>query len=220
MKVYKIAIDGPGASGKSTTAALVAKKLGFSHLISGNLYRAMTYALLQNFGEINLDDERQREFVEDTVFRIVNERVMYRGCDITGFLRGHAIDENIPAVARERYVRDKVSELQRDIIAEEERGIVVDGRDIGTNIMPDADLKIFLTASLETRARRRHKESDSGAYEELLEKLRIRDHMDVTRKSSPLVAASDAIVMNNDNMSLEEIVGKILEHFASIKSSK
>jgi CMP/dCMP kinase len=220
MKAHKIAIDGPGASGKSTTASLVAKRLGFSHLISGNLYRAVTHALLKNFGEIDLESEKQRSFVKNVEFHIVDGRVMYGDIDITEFLRGCAIDENIPAVARERYVRDKVSELQRRIIGMEKKGIVVDGRDIGTNIMPDADLKIFLTASLETRAKRRHREARKEVYEELLEKLRTRDHMDISRESGPLLVAGDATVINNDNMTLEETVSKILECFNEVRDRK
>lgn len=219
MKVYKIAIDGPAGSGKSSTSDLLAKRLGFSYLISGNLYRAITYALLRQFGEIKLKDDRQQRFVEDVNIAVESNRLFLDGEDISMFLRGEKIDRWIIPVAKERYVRERVSDLQKNVIALEKRGIIVDGRDIASKIMPDADLKIFLTARPDTRARRRHIESKNcESYEDILEGIRQRDHVDRTREHSPLLATDDAVVIENDGMTMEETVNEIIKHFKRIKS--
>lgn len=217
MKVYKIAIDGPAASGKSSTSDLLAKKLGFSHLISGNLYRAVTYALLKEFGSVSLEAEEQREFVANLKIGVENNRVILEGTDISDSLRSEIIDRCIISVAREEYVRNKVSDIQRSIISLERKGIIIDGRDIASKIMPDADLKIFLTAKSETRAGRRYKESKGESYEALLENIRERDHVDRTRKHGPLVVVEDAIIIENDEMSLDETVNEIIKHFKKTK---
>lgn len=130
MHVYKIAIDGPAASGKSSTASLVAEKLGFTHLISGNLYRAITYAVLQKFSKINLQDEEQKAFVKQIKLTSSGKKVFLAGKDITDLLRGELIDNNVVPVAKELWVRKKTNEVQREIIDAEKIGIVVDGRDI------------------------------------------------------------------------------------------
>lgn len=216
-RVFKIAIDGPAASGKSSTSSLLASRLGFSHLISGNLYRAVTYALLREFGRVELESEEQRRFVEAIDIGVEDGRVFLGGEDISRFLRGGLIDRSIISVAREGYVREKVSTLQRSIIDREQRGIVVDGRDIASKIMPDADLKVFLTARPETRATRRHRECGDESYERLLESIRERDHVDQTRKHSPLLATNDAVVIENDDMTMEETVDEITRHFTKIR---
>lgn len=212
MKTYKIAIDGPAASGKSSTSDLLAKRLGLSHLISGNLYRAVTYALLRTFDDIELQSEEQRRFIENLDIGVRGNRVFLDSEDITEFLRGEVIDRCVIAVAREKYIRENVSGLQRSIIDREKNGIIVDGRDIASNVMPDADLKIFLTAKPETRAERRHKECSGAKYEDLLEGIRRRDEVDTTREHGPLVVVEGAIVIENDDMSMEETVEEIIRH--------
>lgn len=218
MKVYKIAIDGPAASGKSSTSDLVAKKLGFSHLISGNLYRAVTYALVKRFGDICLEREEQRGFVSEISVEVKANKVLLGGGDVSRHLRGEVIDRCIVAVAQDRLVREKVSAIQRSVIDLEKKGIIVDGRDIATKIMPDADLKVFLTASPETRAKRRHKEAGEESYEELLSAIRKRDHVDRTRRHSPLIATEDAVVIENDGMTLEETADEIIRHFKRVEA--
>ncbi|AFM98014.1 cytidylate kinase [Encephalitozoon hellem ATCC 50504] len=218
MKVYKIAIDGPAASGKSSASDLVAKKLGFSHLISGNLYRAVTYALVRHFEEVLPGSEEQKRFVLGLDIEVRNNRVFLNKEDISDHLRGEEIDRNIASIAKEKYVREKVSTIQKLAISLERKGIVVDGRDIATKIMPEADLKIFLTASPETRAKRRHRESKSESYEELLESMIKRDHADRTREHGPLVAAEGSITIENDHMTLEETADEIVKLFKRVES--
>lgn len=218
MKVYKIAVDGPAASGKSSASDLVAKKLGFSHLISGNLYRAVTYALVRQFKEVQPKDEEQKRFVLGLDMEVRSNRVFLDGKDISDYLRGEKIDYHVISIAKEKYVREKVSIIQKSTIKLEKKGIVVDGRDIATEIMPEADLKIFLTASPETRAKRRYRESKSESYEELLEAMIKRDHGDRTREHSPLVAAEGSIIIENDCMTLEETADEIVRLFKRIES--
>ncbi|ADM11259.1 cytidylate kinase [Encephalitozoon intestinalis ATCC 50506] len=218
MKVYKIAVDGPAASGKSSTSDLVAKKLGFSHLISGNLYRAVTYALARQFEKVCPKDENQKKFVLGLNIEVRDNRVFIDGKDVSGHLRGEKIDNNVGSVAKEKYVREKVSEIQRSTIDLEKKGIIVDGRDIATEIMPDADLKVFLTASPETRARRRYKENGSESYEKLLDAISKRDNDDRTREHGPLVASSGSVVIENDAMTLEETANEIIRLFRRVES--
>ncbi|CAD26270.1 CYTIDYLATE KINASE [Encephalitozoon cuniculi GB-M1] len=218
MKTYKIAVDGPAASGKSSTSDLVARKLGFSHLISGNLYRAVTYGLVRRFGEVRPGDEEQKRFVLELSIEVRNNRVFLDGEDVSESLRKEVVDRHVVSVAREKYIREKVFTIQRSVIDLEKRGIVVDGRDIATRIMPNADLKVFLTASPETRARRRYMEGGSESYEELLESIKKRDHNDRTREHDPLVATCDSIVIENDSMTLEETADEIIRLFRRVES--
>ncbi|KAH9411876.1 cytidylate kinase [Ordospora pajunii] len=216
--MYKIAVDGPAASGKSSTSSVVASKLGFSHLISGNLYRAITHGLLKTFGCICLEDNKQRDYIQNVSIEIKNKRVLLNQEDVSDRLREEQIDTNVNTVAKEECVRNKVIVIQRSIIDAEKDGIVIDGRDTASKIMPDADLKVYLTASLETRATRRLRESSGESYEELLEALKKRDHEDKTRKHSPLIIVKDSVVIENDNMTLEETADEIIRHFRKARS--
>ena len=216
--MYKIAVDGPAASGKSSTSSMVASKLGFSHLISGNLYRAITHGLLKTFGCICLEDNKQKEYVQNLRIEMMNKRVILNDEDVSDMLREEQIDKNVNAVAKEEFVRSKVTMVQRSIIDAEKNGIVIDGRDTGSKIMPDADLKVYLTATPETRANRRLKESFGESYEELLEAIKKRDHEDKTRKHSPLIIVKDSVVIENDNMTLEETADEIIRYFRKART--
>ncbi|KAM0672516.1 cytidylate kinase [Ordospora colligata] len=216
--MYKIAVDGPAASGKSSTSSMVASKLGFSHLISGNLYRAITHGLLKAFECICLEDNKQKEYIQNLRIEMMNKRVILNDEDVSDMLREEQIDTNVNAVAKEEFVRNKVTMVQRSIIDAERNGIVIDGRDTGSKIMPDADLKVYLTASPETRANRRLKESSGESYEELLEAIKKRDHEDKTRKHSPLIIVKDSVVIENDNMTLEETADEIIRYFRKART--
>jgi len=230
--VYTIAIDGPAASGKSSAAEKVAEKLGFDRLDSGLLYRAITY-ILDNELEGNpahpgfnaeakngfdkevkkdLEGEEAKEIVKKIRLSLKNKRIIHRDKDITDFLRNSKIDKRVGIVAKILYIRNKVHEIQHEIIRDCDRGVVVDGRDIGTVVMPDAFLKIFITAKDTTRAKRRTAQNGEN-YAEILANIQERDYHDINREHGPLKVADDAIVIENDHMTLEETVDKVVELF-------
>lgn len=208
--VHQIAIDGPAASGKSTTAEEVAKKLGFSRLDSGLLYRAITYLVNSRFKESDLYSKEVKSFIEKLELNFVKGHLYHDGTDITEHLRTPAIDKSVGKIAKELYIRNKVHSLQHNIINNSKCGMVVDGRDIGTVVLPNAFLKIFITAKDTTRAERRVSQA-GGNYTEILEDIKKRDSDDINREHGPLKAAPDAIVIENDRMTLEETITKIVE---------
>ena len=209
-----IAIDGPAASGKSSTAEEVARRLNFQRMDSGLLYRAVTWMILVKFKSLpsNLNDEKVKNYVENLKITQRNTRTFECEEDITDHLRTPEIDSNVGKIAKEYYIRCKVLEIQRDAIKNEGNGIVIDGRDIGTVVLPDAFLKVFVTATETTRAKRRSDQTGQ-AYEEVLHELRIRDTEDITREHGPLKIAVDAIVIKNDNMTKKETVDEIVRLF-------
>ncbi|KAI5170411.1 CMP/dCMP kinase [Pancytospora epiphaga] len=216
---YTIAVDGPAASGKSTAAELVAKRLGFSRLDSGLLYRAVTYTVGADKKEIDLNNKEVMRKINELSFIYKKGRLIYGGKDITDNLHTPSVDSQVGLVAKELYVRKKVHEIQDNIINESEEGIVVDGRDIGTVVLPNAFMKVFITASDETRAERRVKQS-GGNYAEVLKSIQERDFHDINRKHGPLKIADDAIVIKNDRMTLEETVEKMVKCFEERKQNK
>lgn len=218
---YSIAIDGPAASGKSSTAEDVAKELGFQRIDSGLLYRAVTWAVFEEFGSrnLNIEGEKVKNFIENLKITQSKTRTIWNSTDITDYLRTPTIDANVGKIAKELYVRNKVLQIQKEAIDHDVDGIVIDGRDIGTIVMPDAFLKVFVTALDTTRATRRSRQTGQD-YEEVLTELRIRDHGDITRKHGPLKIANDAIVIENDNKTKEEVVEEIVTIFKSRVNSQ
>jgi len=213
-----IAIDGPAGSGKSTTARLVARKLGFTYLDTGALYRAVTWLALHK--NIDLSDEdtiaeaaRQAHFEIDSATD--KTRVMVDGRDISEAIRMQEISNNVSVVASYPKVRQLMVSLQRKLAAHAD--VVVEGRDIGTVVFPDADIKIFLTASVEARTQRRMAElREKGveiSFEELKRDLIERDRKDSERASSPLRKADDAIELDTTELSIEQQVDAIVEAF-------
>ncbi|KAF9764218.1 putative cytidylate kinase [Nosema granulosis] len=211
--VYKIAIDGPAGSGKSTISEILRSKLGFMRINSGNLYRAVTFVLTSHFGSYNLEDPEIVKFIENISFKFDKETIFYCGENITDRLRTKIIDNEVMKVAKPLYVRNKVHKLQSEVIEKSEVGIIIEGRDIGTNILPDATLKIFLTASPEIRAIRRHRERPAVSFEDTLKAIKERDYEDINRKHGPLVVAHDAIIVDTDNKPIEDVVDKIYSLF-------
>lgn len=211
--VFTIAIDGPAGSGKSSTAFLLRKKLGFKNINSGNIYRAITYLLDKTFNEYNLKNEKIKNFVNSIELDLINEELFYKNENINKYLRTSKIDNNCINVAKELYVRKKVGKIQNKFVENSNEGIILEGRDIGTNILPHATLKIFLNASPEERAKRRFKELPNISYEETLLSIKHRDFEDMNREHGPLKIASDAVVINNDGLSISEVVDKIIVLF-------
>jgi cytidylate kinase len=221
-----IAIDGPAASGKSTLAERLAKELNYLYLDTGAMYRALTLAV-QNHG-IDVDDENAVSILASEVnidlkpASVEDGRqydVLLDGEDVTWAIRSPVIDQNVSIVSLYPIARKELSEKQRVVGA---RGkVVMAGRDIGTIVMPDADLKIYLEASPEARAERRFKElvqrGDDVRYDQVLESIKRRDQLDSHRVHAPLEIAEDAVVIDSSAMSLEEVVSRAL---ALIHSNK
>jgi len=227
-----IAIDGPAASGKSSTASLVARRLGWVHLDSGALYRAITLAVLDNIGERGAGSgspwsaQQIVALAEGLPVRLVLVDDVFRpevaGVDVAQAIRSERVTQRVSELAAIPEVRHWVNVQQREAVQAHARGVVVDGRDIGTVVFPDAPLKVFLTASPEERARRRVGERRDGGLgggggggggDELrreAEVLAARDRADSTRAVAPLKAAADAVVLDTTRLSLEQQVQAVV----------
>ena len=229
MSIRVIAIDGPAASGKSSTAALVARRLEWAHLDSGALYRAITLAVLDNLGAQGAGSgerwsaERIVALAEDLPVRLVLVDDVFRpevaGVDVAQAIRSERVTQRVSEIAAIPEVRHWVNVQQREAVQGHGRGVVVDGRDIGTVVFPDAPLKVFLTASPEERARRRLAErgggggsgaNDAAALRREADILAARDRADSTRAVAPLKAAADAVVLDTTRLSLEQQVQAVV----------
>lgn len=220
MEPNTIAIDGPAASGKSTLAKRLAEKMGFLYFDTGVMYRAITWVALQQGAD--LEDEREITAIAERVQIDVrpasyddgrDSDVLADGVDVTWDIRRPEVDDNVSVVAAHRGVRAALTIQQRRIGL---RGqVVMVGRDIGTVVLPDADLKVYLDASVEERAHRRTKESiargEIVSYESVLETMRKRDNIDSTRDIAPLRIAEDAIVLDSDHLTIEQVLEKTME---------
>jgi cytidylate kinase len=227
MTLRVIAIDGPAASGKSSTAGLVARRLGWTHLDSGALYRALTLAALDNIGEPGVghwepgSPQRIVGLAEDLPVRLVLVGDVYRpevaGVDVEEVIRSERVTRAVSAIAALPEVRVWVNAQQRRAVAGHPagKGVVVDGRDIGTVVFPDAPLKVFLTATADERARRRLSQRgqvpDSARLERESRALSARDEADSTRPTAPLRAADDAVRLDTTALTLEEQVSRVVE---------
>ena len=210
-----VAIDGPAASGKSTTAKMVAKKLEMTYLDTGAMYRAVTLALLRS--NTDLDDY-------DSVCQVVNELeldiydkgsktiVKLDGEDVSQAIRSMPVTENVSVVSAMKYVRQTMVEIQRNI--GKKTNCVVEGRDIGTVVFPDAEFKIFMVADVNMRAERRFKDfyemGENRSFQEVLADLKRRDEKDSTRAYSPLQKADEAIEIDTSMLSIDQQVEKII----------
>ena len=208
-----IAIDGPSASGKSTTAKGVAERLGITHLDTGAMYRAVTLGIIEH--GIDLDNhERICKFLEELEinFDSLND-IWANGHNVTGKIRTTEVSSNVSAVSAISQVREKMVAIQR-VIAEG-FDCVLEGRDIGTVVFPNADYKFFMVADLEIRAKRRlvelEKIGEISSLSELKSDIQNRDRLDSSREISPLVQAGDAITINTGNLTIDEQIEKIVE---------
>jgi cytidylate kinase len=222
--VRVIAIDGPAASGKSSTAAAVARRLGWAHLDSGALYRAITLAVLDNRGDEGSgkgegwSPQQIVGLAEDLPVRLALVGDVFRpevaGVDVGEAIRSERVTRHVSRIAAMPAVRHWVNVQQRQAALGHPAGVVVDGRDIGTVVFPDAPLKVFLTASPAERARRRlEQRGDRVSPDELAreaEALAARDRADSTRPVAPLVAAADATVLDTTRLSLAEQVDRVV----------
>lgn len=211
----QIAIDGPASAGKSTIAKLVAKKLGYVYCDTGAMYRTVTLMALRN--GVAPDDAKQvTALLPKLEFKFVptadGQLVYMNGEDVSLAIRQEDVTNNASAVSAIPAVREDLTRRQREIAAE--GNIVMDGRDIGTTVLPNAELKVFMIASVAERARRRFLDNQSKgidvSIETLEEEIATRDHKDSTRKTSPLRQADDAILIDTTKMTIDEVVNQIL----------
>ncbi len=211
MKNFQVAIDGPAGSGKSSISEIVSKQLGFTHIDTGAMYRAVTLEAMRR--EIDLADEAQYNFIDTIVLTYEQDKTILEGEDVSSEIRSIPVTRNVSLVSSLKRVRDKMVYFQRESA---KKGLVLmDGRDIGTCVLPKADLKIFLTASPEERAKRRLLELKGKGmetdFDSVLEDIKIRDYKDSHRAISPLMKASDAIEIDTTNMTIDEVAKKIIE---------
>jgi len=213
----RIAIDGPAGAGKSTVARAVAKRLNLTYLDTWAMYRAVTLAALRN--GTDLHDQKALEALTLSLQLDIqtddkgNNIVFLNGEDVTTAIRDPLVNRHVSIVALYPEVRRLMVQKQREI--SKRGGVVMDGRDIGTHVMPDAEYKFFLTASLEERAKRRQAELQAAgkeiSYEQVLEEIAARDKIDSEREHSPLRAAKDAILIDTTELSVAEVVDTIIK---------
>jgi cytidylate kinase len=206
--VRVIAIDGPAGSGKSTVARALAARLGLDYLDTGAMYRSVAFAVIQR--NVDPDDAEAIGSLAAKVAIDVAERVTVDGVDATVEIRGPEVTRLVSAVAANPVVRKEMVQRQREW-ADAHGGGVVEGRDIGSVVFPDAELKVFLTASDEERATRRSKEVLELDYDEVAAAIAKRDYLDSTRAASPLTKAPDAVEIDTSTLSVEEIVEQVME---------
>ena len=226
MKKIIIAIDGFSSCGKSTMAKALARNIGYLYFDSGAMYRAVALYCMQN-GLINntkMDIETLRGRMADIQITFKadpetkNSLTFLNGVNVEHEIRSLEVSRLVSQVAALDFVRQEMVDRQRTM--GEKKGIVMDGRDIGTTVFPNAEMKVFVTASAEVRAQRRYDEltarGDNANFQEILENVLQRDHIDQTREVSPLKQADDALLLDNSNMTREEQMNWLIEKFNSL----
>lgn len=210
-----IAVDGPAGAGKSTVSKICAARLGYTYIDTGAMYRAV--ALKSNaqcvMRNAQLNEELIIEVAKDIEIRLDEQaRVFLDGREVTKEIRTPEVSRGASDVAKVGFVRKKLTELQREMAAQGK--VIMDGRDIGTQVLPNADLKIFLTASVEERARRRFEELKAKGlaadFAQIKNEIILRDKQDSEREIAPLAQAEDAILLDSTNLTIDEVVEKIL----------
>ena len=214
-KKIAIAIDGPAGAGKSSISKVVANELGYLYIDTGAMYRGVTWAVLDSHVNVNnqKDVESLLPSLDLTLEPTANAcKVFVKGQDVTALIRQQQINENVSTIASYKGVREYLVERQQAMAAV--GGVILDGRDIGSVVLPKAELKIYLTASVDARAKRRWLEVQGTSNEQSLEDIKknveSRDEMDKNRDESPLVCVEDAIVVDSSNMTFDETVEHIL----------
>lgn len=212
---FVVAIDGPAGSGKGTITKIVGKELNLVNIDTGAMYRCVTLECLKrNVDVTNLDGIEQVLNEIDIVFKKENGKdlVFLNGENVTEKIRTGEVDSFVAKFAAVKIIRDKVTPMQRDM--GKNADIIMEGRDIGTVVFPDADVKIFLDCSVEERARRRYKQNiEKGiesTYEEILESIKERHRLETERDVAPFVQAEDAIYIDTTNLNIEEVSNKII----------
>ena len=217
MNTHKIAVavDGPAGAGKSSISKIVAKKLGYLYIDTGAMYRSVTWAVLHNHIDVNNQKAVEALLPElDLTMEASDDscKVFIAGQDVTDFIRTPQVNNAVSIVASYKGVRQYLVERQR--LMAEAGGVILDGRDIGSVVLPNAELKIYLTASVEARAMRRYLEVKGTVNEQILEDIKDsvmqRDDMDKNRKESPLIQVEDAVLVDSSDMTFDETVEHIL----------
>ena len=207
-----IAIDGPAASGKSVTAKKVAKKLNFLHLNTGLMYRALTLHLINLDVDINNENNIlvALDKIKITFDPMDSDKILLNNEDVSLSIRSNQVDLNVSKVSAIKLVRQRLVDQQRKIA--DNNNIVIEGRDIGTHVFPNADYKFFLTADILVRAQRRYNDNNSvdTNLDDILNDLKQRDKLDENRKHSPLRISDDAIVIDTSNLNIKDQVNRIV----------
>ena len=215
-KKISIAIDGPAAAGKSTVAKIVAENLSYIYIDTGAMYRALTYKAILN--QTNLENEVQlNQLLSDTTIELLPNRgkqiILLDGKDVTEEIRNSEVTNAVSKVSKHRLVRMEMVERQQGFATE--GGVVMDGRDIGTFVLPNAEVKVFLIASVEERAIRRHTENLAKGFpsdlEQLKEEIAKRDKLDSEREIAPLRKADDAFEIDTTSLNIDQVVETIMK---------
>lgn len=215
---FNIAIDGPAGAGKSTIARAAARSLGFLYVDTGAMYRAIALYLLRNDADVNNDNELEK-FLNQITIRIAysngEQQIILNNENVTGYLRDEKVGNMASVSSAKPKVRAKLLQLQRDIAKEND--VIMDGRDIGTFVLPNADVKIYLTATVEERAKRRYSEliekGQDADLEKIAEDIRTRDYQDMNREIAPLKQAEDAVLIDSSTMTIQEVMDSIVNAF-------
>lgn len=221
---YSIAIDGPAGAGKSTIAKDIAKKLSFIYVDTGAMYRAMALYLINENIPIEQEAISENCGKADIIIEYMNQeqQVILNGTNVNSYIRTEEVGKMTSIISVNKHVREKLVDLQRELAQSSD--VVMDGRDIGTAVLPNANLKIYLTASVETRANRRYlelqKKGESADLDQIEKDITTRDARDMTREISPLMQAKDAILVDSSNMSIDEVVAYIIELYFEDVSKK
>ena len=214
-KTISIAIDGPAGAGKSTIAKRLAKELGYYYVDTGAIYRTVAY-FMDLLGISPKDVDGVSRYIDELTVEIEYDEdglqhMIMNGIDVTGDIRTPDISQKASLISAHGVVRDMLLDMQRDVA--KKHNVIMDGRDIGTVVLPRADVKIFLTASAEVRAQRRHLElqakGSKDSYEKVLADIKQRDHQDSTRAIAPLKQAHDAVLVDTSNMDVETVIAEI-----------
>ena len=211
-EIYQVAIDGPSGAGKSTIAKAVAKELGIDYIDTGAMYRAIGYKV--KIRDIDpADEDAIREMLAGTQIDLQQGEVYLDGDNVSAQIRTPEMSMMASVCSQIPAVREKLVQLQREMGTR--KSVIMDGRDIGTNVLKDARFKIYLTASAEERARRRFLElqekGETQSFEDVLEDIKQRDHNDMTRELNPLRKADDAVEVDTTGLDIEQVVQKVLE---------
>ena len=216
--MLRVAIDGPGGAGKSTIAKLVAEKFNLDYVDTGAMYRAMALKAL-NSGVDLKDEDEVKKLSEVTKIDFDGRDILLDGKDVSSYIRTQEVSMAASSISQYPCIREKVNALNKHMA--ETKNLVMDGRDIGTNVIKDAEVKIFLTASAEERADRRFKQLEKSGvesdYSKILEEIKERDYMDINRTLNPLAQADDAILLDTSNMNINEVVNYISSIILKVK---
>ena len=214
-KTYAIAIDGPAGAGKSTIAKALAKELGYHYVDTGAIYRTVAY-FLDLWGISPKDIDGVTRYIDELTINIEydeegTQHMIMNGMDVTGDIRTPEISQKASLVSAHAIVRDMLLDMQRDVA--KQYNVIMDGRDIGTVVLPKADVKIFLTASAEVRAKRRTEEliakGQKANYQQILKEIQQRDYQDTHREVAPLKMCRDSIKLDTSDMDIEQVIAEM-----------